>query len=255
MTARLRLPRHDPALPWTPGGHGPVPALVLCAHGTRDRRGAATVDSLRGAVARTLPGVDVHLAYVDVQEPRVDRVVAELGARGRPVVVVPVLLSLGHHVQVDVAAAVDAGADATSTGALGPDPALADVLRDRVREAGGCTGDAVVVAAAGSSHATSARDAGVVADLLAAGWEGPVTCGFGAKAAPSVADAVEAAREAGARRVVVASYLVGEGFFFDRLRDAGADLVSAPLGADRRIVDLVRRRYLDAASHRLPRAS
>ena len=250
MNPLLRFPPPSPA----PAGAA-APALVLCAHGTRDPRGAATVRALRAGVARAMPGVDVRLAYVDVQMPRVDRVVADLGADGAPVVVVPLLLSVGYHVEVDVAAAVGAVAGATSTGALGPDAALADVLLDRLREAGGRAGDAVVLAAAGSSRPAAARDARAVADLLAARWRGPVTCGFGAAASPSVPAAVEAARAAGAQRVVIASYLVGEGFFFDRLRRAGADLVSAPLRADPRIVYLVCRRYLDAVAQRLARAS
>lgn len=72
-----------------------------------------------------------------------------------------------------------------------------------------------------------------------------MTVGYGAGCAPSVPDAVEAARADG-RRVVLASYLLAPGFFHDRLQTAGADLVTAPVGADRRVAAIVADRY-DAA--------
>lgn len=224
------------------------PVLVLCAHGTDDPDGAATVHGLRDLAAAARPDLDVRVAYVDVQLPRVRRVVEEVVGSGRQVVVVPLLLSLGFHIEVDVAGAVGPFAGAVATGSLGPDPVLAEVLLDRLREAGAEPGDAVVMAAAGSSRAGAARDALSVADALAHRWQGPVRVGFGSKATPSVSDAVDAAREAqttqaGGGRVVVAAYLVGRGFFHSRLSAAGADLVTAPLGADPRLADLALRRY------------
>src|SRR5690606_40935096 len=57
---------------------------------------------------------------------------------------------------------------------------------------------------------------------------------FASAARPSLAVAVEELRTAGAQRVAVASYLLAEGFFADRVRThctaAGAQIVSAPLG-------------------------
>lgn len=47
---------------------------------------------------------------------------------------------------------------------------------------------------------------------------------------PSVPDAVTRASRTGASRVAVASYLLAEGLFQGRLREAGADVVAAPLG-------------------------
>ena len=54
------------------------PALVLCAHGTRDPHGRATVREVVAAVADRLPGVEVLEAFVDVHGPEVDAVVAGL---------------------------------------------------------------------------------------------------------------------------------------------------------------------------------
>jgi len=66
---------------------------------------------------------------------------------------------------------------------------------------------------------------------------------FAATGAPRVADAVSALRRRGARRVVVASYLLSEGLFQDRLRDSGADVVTEPLGTHERLMRLIVSRF------------
>ncbi len=73
-----------------------------------------------------------------------------------------------------------------------------------------------------------------------------VTIGYGAGAHPRVPEAIAAARADGPARVVVASYLLAPGFFHDRVLAAGADLVTAPLAPDDRLVAIVLDRYRDA---------
>ncbi|GAA4404043.1 hypothetical protein GCM10023168_16180 [Fodinibacter luteus] len=220
-------------------------SLVVCGHGTRDPRGRETVRAVLAAVAARCPDVPVLEAYVDVHGPEVAEVVAGLPA-GEPVagVVVPLLLAGGYHVHVDVAEAVAARPDVRATPALGPDERLVDVVLDRLREAGAAPGSSLVLAPAGSSDARAQADSAAAAQLLAVRWDGPVTLGFAAGPAPSVADAVRSARAAaGGAPVVVASYLLAPGFFQRRLEEAGADLVSGPLAPDERIVDVVVDRY------------
>ena len=168
---------------------------------------------------------------------------------GRPAVVVPLLLSGGYHVHVDIAGAVAAHDSAVAARPLGPDPRLAAVLSDRLVEAGADPRDpltAVVLAAAGSSDPRSVADVEDTADLLQRSWAGPVTTGYGSAAQPPVADAVTAARRGGAERVVVASYLLAPGHFHGKLAEAGADVVTAPLLPDERIAAVLLDRY-DAA--------
>ena len=50
-------------------------------------------------------------------------------------------------------------------------------------------------------------------------------------------------RARGARRVAVASYLLADGLFQDRLRASGADVVSAPLGTHPGVARLVASRF------------
>ena len=93
----------------------PVLHVIACAHGTHDAAGRVVIDGLRADLAALLaaegPGAQVHEAYVDVQSPSLDEVVAALPP-GEPAVIVPLLLSLGHHVHHDIhhAAAARPGA-------------------------------------------------------------------------------------------------------------------------------------------------
>jgi len=79
-----------------------TPILIACAHGTSSPHGAAEVNALRDGIAGLRPGLDVREAYVDVQDPDLPAVVAGLPA-GVTAVVVPLLLSVGYHVKVDIA--------------------------------------------------------------------------------------------------------------------------------------------------------
>lgn len=224
-----------------------APPLVVAAHGTHDPAGRRVIDDLRGAVSAARPSLAVVEAYVDedVQQPGLTDVLAGLDAAA----VVPLLLSAGYHVNVDVARAVErAGPSVRATGALGPDPVLADVLAERLHEAG-ATDEAVLLAAAGSSDRRAATDVERMAELLSQRLRRTVTAAYATASAPLIAAAVADLRAAGVR-VAVASYLLAPGHFHDRIRAVGADVVSAPLLPHPAIAELVLRRY----DHALVRA-
>ena len=96
--------------------------------------------------------LDVSDTFVDVQQPDVPETLAAVRPE-QEITIVPLLLSAGYHVKVDLAEAA-AGSPSTAgvTGALGPDARLADVLARRLVEAGLSDGDRVVLAAAGSTR-------------------------------------------------------------------------------------------------------
>ncbi|GAA4830703.1 hypothetical protein GCM10023221_02920 [Luteimicrobium xylanilyticum] len=223
-----------------------TPTLVGCSHGTANRAGQLAIRSILDDVRGARPGLSVLETYVDVQHPQVGEVLGTVPA-GSLVVVVPLLLSAGFHVYVDIAEAADARPDTVAADALGPDDRLVALLRRRAVEAGAQPGDAVVVAAAGSSDARAVADVEAVVEVFARAWDGPVTVGYGSMARPTVAEAVAAARAAGAPRVVVASYLLAPGWFHDQLAHAGADAVSAPLAPDPALARVVLDRF-DAVS-------
>jgi len=227
------------------------PVLVACAHGTRNATGRRLIAELALTARRLRPGLVTTAAFVDVQPPTVVGVVAGLAEEDRPAVVVPLLLSGGYHVHVDIAGAVAAHPSAVAARPLGPDERLVEVLHDRLLAAGADPQDpltAVVVAAAGSSDERAVADVEDTADLLQRRWTGPVTTGYGSAASPRVPDAVAAARRGGAERVVVAAYLLAPGHFADKLAGAGADAVTAPLLPDDRVAAVLLDRYDAAAS-------
>lgn len=214
-------------------------AVVLVAHGTRDERGADTLRRLARRVDETLPTQEVALAYVDVQAPLVGEVLDDVMTRHSSVVVVPLLLSRGFHVDVDLADAVAAHPGSVAVRQLGPDPLLARLMVARLQAQGVAAGTHVVMVAAGSSRAEAAEDVETAADQLAQEWDAPVTVAYAAGTEPSAPDAVAAARAGGASTVAVAAYLLAEGFFHDRLADAGADAVTPPLGDDDAVLAVI----------------
>jgi sirohydrochlorin ferrochelatase len=198
------------------------------------------------------PDVDVRPAFIELVEPDVPAALAGIPP-DRPAVLVPLLLSSGYHDRVDLPAAIAATRPGTAHAAvLGPDPLLAAALADRLVEAGARAGDAVVLAAAGSSDpdavASVHTQAGLLAEELTRRWGVPtaVAVGFGSTASPSVTEAVGAARGAG--RVAIAPYLLAAGHFADRLGEAGAEVVAAPLAAHPAVVELILRRAVEAST-------
>ncbi len=210
--------------------------VVVAAHGTRDPAGVVVAHELVTALRARLPGRPVRLAFADVLGPAVRDVVA--GAPG-PVTVVPAFLTSGYHVRTDLPQEVAATnrRDVMISTALGPHPLLVDAMGDRLRAAGWRRGDAVVLAAAGSSDQRAVADVRAAARQLSGRVGTRVRVGFVATGAPRVAPLVAGLRAAGEPRVAVASWLLAPGLFHQRLASAGADVVAAPLGAHPGVVD------------------
>ena len=221
---------------------------LLVAHGTRKADGVAMIADLADRVGRQL-GRRVHTAFVDVLGPTPAEVLTELP--DGPAVVVPAFLASGYHVRVDVPAFVTASGhpDVTVTGALGPSADIVRVVVDRLVESGWKPSDSVIMAAAGTSDDRAKRDLRVTATLLSAAIGARVELAYAATGEPRVADAVATMRSQGARRVVVASYLLADGLFQDRLHQSGADVVTAPLVTHPGVARLIARRFRRA---RLP---
>ncbi|MFJ3956010.1 sirohydrochlorin chelatase [Arthrobacter sp. NPDC090010] len=228
------------------------PVLIACSHGTSNATGDAEVRGLRAAVSTLRPGLKVLEAYVDVQEPELPGVVDGLPDSG-PAVIVPLLLSVGYHVQVDIARAAATRPGTIAAAPLGPDPLLVGVLHERLTEAGLKDDDVVILAAAGSSREEASQAVEETARQLAVLIGRPVRCAYGSAAEPKVPDAVATAQAEGAPRVVVASYLLAHGWFHDQLFKAGADVVTEPLLPSESLAALVLKRF-DEAVETMPGA-
>lgn len=223
------------------------PALVLVAHGTRNPRGVEMIAELADAVSGQVG--PSRVAFVDVLGPSPSELLREVHG---PAVVVPAFLASGYHVHTDVPREVtDSGHRSVKvTRALGPDPVLARVLLERLSDAGWRPGDAVVLAAAGSSDARAQLEHRRAADMLARIARVEVAVAHIAIASPAnrvVPDTVTALRAQGHGRVFLASYLLARGLFHNRLAEAGADGVAEPLGVHPAIVNLVVDRYHEGA--------
>lgn len=229
------------------------PRLVLVAHGTRHPAGPRHIRTLVRRVGHRLPGVDVVESYVELVEPAFTSVIAN---SDRPTVVVPLLLSTGYHVQHDLPGAVRrAGHPVTITSPLGPHPLLAAATAMQLRAAGARCGDAAVLVAAGSRSPDATVDVVVAGRLLRRQWGAAVRVGFLSGAGPSMAEAVDALRQDGHRRVVAAPYLLAPGHFATRAATL-AELSGVPLadvlGRHRLVTELVVRRYRAAVAPTAP---
>ena len=276
--------RHSPLTTSGPGHHkpdrdpgpvtGPGPALPLVgvAHGSSDPRAAASVDTLLSlvrarAAAAGYPGLDVRAAYLGHAAPTLAQALGAVD--GAAAVVLPLLLTAAYHSKTDIPKVLHEVRRARprlgiSYGRpLGPHPLLRRALERRLAEAAdgeppwasaavpAASTTAVVLAAAGSSDPAANAVITDQAECWQAerGWRA-VLPAYASAASPTPPEAVAAARRSGARRVLVASYLLCPGVFADQIRSdclaAGADVVSPVLGAAPEIADIVLGRYAES---------
>jgi sirohydrochlorin ferrochelatase len=221
-------------------------ALIAASHGTCVPAAREAITALVDAVRVASPHLDVREAFVDVQQPRLDEVVDSVEGLS---VVVPLLLTPGFHVRVDIARAVERPS-AVSAPPLGPDSPLTGMLLDRLARAGATPDDVVVLGVAGSSDQRALRSINVVARHLEQVWGAPVPVGHVGGSGTPIGEVLRELSRSG-RRIVVASYLMAPGFFFTKLQGCGADVVSRPLldgqAVDPRLVSLVLDRFAEGA--------
>ena len=221
-------------------------SLVATSHGTDVAAARSSITALVEAVREASPHLDVREAFVDVQEPPIARAVDSIDGLA---VVVPLLLAPGFHVHVDIQQAVDRPS-AVASRTLGPDTRLTGVLLGRLADAGATTDDVIVLGAAGSTDARARQSVDAAARMLGSAWGSPVPVGYVGGTGTSIDEIVRDVSRSG-RRVVVASYLMAPGFFYDRLLGCGADVVTRPvldgLDVDPDMVSLVLDRFAEAA--------
>jgi sirohydrochlorin ferrochelatase len=250
----------------------PAPALVAVAHGSRDPRSAATIDALAAEVRRQRPALDVRVSFLDLSAPRLPDVLDGVAADGhRHVVVVPLLLGNAFHARSDVPGLVSAAArrhprlaiDTADVlgGDAGTDAAALWRLRDALVADGSrsACGDplhdpelGVVLASVGSTRAEANRAVADRAERWRArfGWAA-AGAAYVTAAEPTPAQAIDAVRAAGARRVAVVPWVLAPGRLPDRIDAAAADggaLVADPIGPHPDLAAAVLRRWADAAA-------
>ena len=235
-----------------------VTTLVLTAHGSKDPRSAANARAVAGRLARMRPGLDVRLAFCELNAPNLIDVLN--GCSGETTVT-PLLLADAYHARVDIPAQIArcrASHRVRQADVLGEDARLVSLLRRRVAELGVSRlddGIGVVVVAIGSSNpAANARTATIASKLAAdTRWAGATTA-FATRPQPSLAEAADRLRRRGARRVVVAPWFLAPGRLPDRVQrfaDEAGIAMASPLGAHRLVAETVLDRFDQAAVERV----
>ena len=237
-------------------------ALVLTAHGSRDPRSAANARAVARQVARIRPGLDVRLAFCELNSPNL---VDVLDGCTAPAVVTPLLLADAYHARVDIPAQIarcGAGRRVRQADVLGEDDRLVAVLRQRVAESKVSRFDegiGVLVVAIGSSDPlANARTARVAPKLMAGTRWASATTAFATRPDPSLADAADGLRQRGARRVIIAPWFLAPGRLPDRVRtfaDSAGIEMAAPLGSHRLVAETVLDRFDRARKARAERAA
>ncbi len=244
-----------------------APALVALAHGSRDRRSAATINALVAEVRAMRPDLRIEVAFLDLSKPAFGTVVNKLVRAGfDEIVVVPLLLTDAYHAKVDVPSAVaeqqalHEGLQIRATEILGMETSFLEVLDVRMREAlkeARCRElDALVLAAAGSSDPLANQAVARLARVWGTHHKLPVKAAYASTTPPATGEAVRAFRAEGRRHVAVASLFLAPGFLPDRAKElaleAGAVAVSEPLGAHPELARTILARYAVGAVELVP---
>ena len=214
--------------------------LIAVAHGTEDQAGIEVLETLAAAVRAELAGVPVALCYVDVASPTLAQTLAAVAG---PAVLVPLLLSTGYHVKVDIPGLVAGRAEVVVTDPVGPDERVSAAAVRRLQEAlsvaGGEPGELIVVSA-GSSDPEARAQLTIVAGHIERLTGLPVRIAQLTEADPFMD--VPAS-------VGVVNYLLAPGYFAGKLVALAAPRVTGqPIGADPLLVEVIVERYRAGAA-------
>ncbi|MBS9371529.1 sirohydrochlorin chelatase [Rhodococcus sp. B50] len=201
--------------------------LVAVAHGSRDPRSSRAVAAALDTVRAENPGLDVRLAFLDLNTPSVGQVLDALAADGhRQVAVVPLLLGSAFHARVDLPALLREARqrhprlEVLCSPILGDDGLLVDAARDLITATGVSVDDpsvGVAVCAVGSRRPDANRATEPVVPRILAGtaWTRASAC-FATSAEPSVGSALGSLSRSGARTLVLAPWILAPGLLWDR---------------------------------------
>ncbi|HZC90078.1 MAG TPA: sirohydrochlorin chelatase [Mycobacterium sp.] len=230
-----------------------VTSLVLAAHGSADPRSAANAQAVAGRLRRMRPGLDVRVAFCELNTPRLDEVLTPES------VVTPFLLADAYHARIDIPRQIaGCGVAVRQADVLGEDDRLVCVLHERLTELEVSTLDpqlGVLVVAIGSTHAAAnARTAEVARKLMAGTRWAAATTAFATGSGPSPAEAANRLRRRGARSLVIAPWFLASGRLTDRVAKyavAEGIPMAAPLGAHRLVAETVLDRFDAAVAERV----
>lgn len=239
-----------------------APSLVLLGYGSPDPRVFQVSQQLRDGLLDIRPELDVHVAFLDRGGPSAMSVINRLVGQGvEEIVLVPLLLSEAFAAPADVPALVAQAAAAhrklsiTTARPIGPEIGLLSILdrrlRDALRARRVCELDALVFAAAGSADLRSNSLVARRARQWATHHRLPHVIAFAGASGPNAAEAIRTLRAQGRRHIAVGSWFLAPGPRWTHQAElaysAGAVAVSAPMGGEPEIAEVVLTRYVVAA--------
>lgn len=235
------------------------PRLILTAHGSADPRSTATTHAVADEIRALRPDLDVAVAFCENSEPNLRDVLNGLNG---PAVVTPLLLASAYHARIDIPgiiAEANTGRRAriVQADALGEDPRLVEVMRQRLAELRvrpECSETGILVVAVGSSHAAANARTATLADSLTdgAGWAG-VRVAHATGTHSPVSEGIAELRALGAHRIVVAPWFIAPGRITDRVASVAETErveMAEPLGAHRLVAMTALDRFARAVARR-----
>ena len=118
-------------------------AVILLGHGSIREEANEEVRNMWRMLAEQLPEMDIRGSFVEVAEPTLEQTIGQLAAEHvERIVIVPMFLTRGNHLSNGIPRILEAMRQKYShiqidlTRQLGVDPLLAEIIKNRLREAG-----------------------------------------------------------------------------------------------------------------------
>ena len=118
-------------------------AVVLLGHGSIRESANVEVRAMWAMMQEQLPDLDIRGSFVEVAEPALEQVIEQLAnEQVEQIVIVPMFLTRGNHLSNGIPRILDAMTEKYPnikidlTKHLGADPLLAEIIKNRLREAG-----------------------------------------------------------------------------------------------------------------------
>ncbi len=118
-------------------------AVILLGHGSIREQANVEVRNMWKMLAEQLPDLQISGSFVEVAEPTLEQEIGRLAEQGvERIVIVPMFLTRGNHLSNGIPRILEAMRQRYShiqielTRHLGVDPLLAEIIKNRLREAG-----------------------------------------------------------------------------------------------------------------------
>jgi len=232
-----------------------LPAIMICGHGSRDKRAVEEFNQLAVRIKERLPERQVESGFLEFATPVIGTGLDKLRDAGaKKIVCLPGMLFAAGHVKNDLPsevnnyAAENPGLEMIFAADLGIDARLLDAAKQRVEEALAQAGDGVslddtllLVVGRGTNDSDANSNVAKVTRML---WEGLgvgwAETAYSGVAYPLVDQALERIATMGFKRVVVFPYFLFSGILVTRIYNWVDEAAAANSG-----IEFVKASYLN----------